>query len=339
MTDHNVSEVEERRFGPALTTQPVVSVLMITYNHECFIRQAIESVFMQQVDFPIELVIGEDCSTDTTFCEIARICQSAPFSVRVLTRKVNVGMHANFIETLSRCRGSFVALLEGDDYWCDSSKLQRQAQVLKHRPDVALCFHSVQMVHALRGADHAISTQTAPQLPDGDVPLLPVISFSFYLPTASAMIRKSVMVDIPQWHKSLPFLDGLLWIVAAARGKLFFVNHCMAAYRVGNGVSQGIDYATGRDWQVYALAKFALNFPKSVRFEIDKVVTGHWRWRSHALANENQRLRSSVMLLQLLVFRLRLGLFDVRDVKRLLSAIWPGDRIRHKRPGKGAGDA
>lgn len=144
------------------------------------------------------------------------------------------------------------------------------------------------------------------------------------------MIRKTAILGIPRWHKSLPFLDGLLWIMAAARGRIFFLNRSMAAYRVGNGVSQQIEYTTGRDYQVYALAKCASMFPKNAQTDIDTIVTEYWRWRSHVCAS-NQRRRSANYLLQLIAFRLRLGRFAWQDAKRLVRVFLSRGTIQRDR--------
>ena len=98
-----------------------VSVCMITYNHERFIAQAIESVLMQETDFRVELVIGEDCSTDGTRAIVREFGERFPERIRLLLPEHNLGMMPNFVATLSACRGQYVALLEGDDYWTDRS--------------------------------------------------------------------------------------------------------------------------------------------------------------------------------------------------------------------------
>ena len=96
-----------------------VSVAMITYNHERFIAQAIESVLMQQTDFAVELVIGEDCSTDKTRAIVCAYGERYPERIRLLLPERNQGMIPNFVATMNACQGQYIALLEGDDYWTD----------------------------------------------------------------------------------------------------------------------------------------------------------------------------------------------------------------------------
>ena len=106
--------------------RPLVSVCMTTYNHERYIAQAIESVLEQQTDFAVEVVIGEDCSTDNTLAICREYEARYPDRVRVITSEHNVGMHANYRRTIEACRGEYVAMCDGDDWFSDAEKLQLQ---------------------------------------------------------------------------------------------------------------------------------------------------------------------------------------------------------------------
>ena len=123
---------------------PKVSVCMITYNHERFIAQAIESVLEQKTTFDFELVIGEDCSTDETGKIVMSYAEKYPDKVRAIFREKNIGATHNFINTLNQCRGQYVALLEGDDYWIDPMKLELQIRVMEGNEKEAYCgcFHN-----------------------------------------------------------------------------------------------------------------------------------------------------------------------------------------------------
>jgi glycosyltransferase involved in cell wall biosynthesis len=103
-----------------------VSVLMITYNHEKFIAQAIDSILMQQTDFEYEIVVGDDFSKDRTRAILDNYKKKHPSKIKLLFPDRNLGMHRNFIQTLNSCQGQYVALLEGDDYWTSPYKLQKQ---------------------------------------------------------------------------------------------------------------------------------------------------------------------------------------------------------------------
>jgi len=95
---------------------------MITYNHERYIIQAIQGVLMQKTDFPIELIIGEDCSTDRTREIVFDYQKKYSDRIRVITADNNVGMMNNSSRTMAACRGKYIALCEGDDYWTDHQR-------------------------------------------------------------------------------------------------------------------------------------------------------------------------------------------------------------------------
>lgn len=115
------------------SNKPLVSIHMITYNHEKFIEQAIESVITQKCDFNIELIITNDKSTDKTDEIIVNIINTHPHSNRIkyFSHKKNLGMVANYMFTLGKCQGKYIAFCEGDDYWTDPFKLQRQVNFLE----------------------------------------------------------------------------------------------------------------------------------------------------------------------------------------------------------------
>ena len=128
-----------------LCNNPIVSVHMITYNHEPYIRQAIEGVMMQKTDFEFELVIGEDASTDKTREICFEYQKRYPGSIRVLwwhenLRKIGHPAGGNSARVMAHCRGEFIAFCEGDDYWIDPLKLQKQVDVMRKYPNVGLCF-------------------------------------------------------------------------------------------------------------------------------------------------------------------------------------------------------
>ena len=118
---------------------PLVSVCMTTYNHEHYIAEAIESVITQRVNFALEIVIGEDCSTDNTLA-ICRDYQSRyPEIIRIVAWENNIGMHANYRRTIEACSGKYIAMLDGDDYFTDPNKLQMQVDALEST-GAAMCY-------------------------------------------------------------------------------------------------------------------------------------------------------------------------------------------------------
>ncbi|HEY5571040.1 MAG TPA: glycosyltransferase [Bacteroidales bacterium] len=126
---------------------PVVSVVIVTYNQEAYISQAIESALTQKCSFPIEIVIGEDGSTDNT----GKICQDYalryPEIIRVTRNETNKGLMNNYFDTMLRARGKYIADCAGDDYWVDPYKLQRQVDLLENNPEVVLTHTNYKEYH------------------------------------------------------------------------------------------------------------------------------------------------------------------------------------------------
>ncbi|MDM1033761.1 glycosyltransferase family 2 protein [Myroides odoratimimus] len=121
--------------------KPLVSVVMITYNHEHFIREAIESILNQDVNFEFELVLSNDNSTDSTDMIIRDIIfnHKKGSLIRYFNHDTNLGMSPNFVFSLSQARGVYIAFCEGDDYWIKKDKLQLQVDFLRRNKDFSLC--------------------------------------------------------------------------------------------------------------------------------------------------------------------------------------------------------
>lgn len=121
-----------------------VSVIMITYAHEKFIREAIEGVMIQEVDFTLELIIADDCSPDKTESVIREIIETHPKSgiIKYTRHATNKGMISNFTWALEQCKGDYIALCEGDDYWTDPLKLQKQVDFLENNQNYILHYHN-----------------------------------------------------------------------------------------------------------------------------------------------------------------------------------------------------
>ena len=118
----------------------MLSVVMTTYNHERYIATAIESVLRQQTDFPIEIVIGEDCSTDRTLNIALDYQRQYPEAIHIVRSEHNVGWRENYRRTIAAARGRYIALLDGDDYFTHRKKLQMQVELLEANPDVGMCY-------------------------------------------------------------------------------------------------------------------------------------------------------------------------------------------------------
>jgi len=134
-----------------LSKNPLVSVKMITYNHEPYIAQAIEGVVKQETEYPFELIIGEDCSTDRTREIVFDYQRKYPHIIRVITSDRNVGMKKNGYRTTKACRGKYIAFCEGDDYWHHPYKLQKQVDYMETHSECELVCSDFDVYHAPSG--------------------------------------------------------------------------------------------------------------------------------------------------------------------------------------------
>jgi glycosyltransferase involved in cell wall biosynthesis len=208
-----------------------VSVLIITYNHERFIADAIQSVLLQDVNFAYEIVIGEDCSQDRTRDIILAFQSRYPHKVRLLPAEEHLGMHANFDRTLQACRGQYIALLEGDDYWTSPQKLQRQVTFLDAHPECAICFHNVCAVDG-RG-EAAGGCSVGPE--QSEISTLEDVITRHFTPTCSLMVRRGLVRRMPDWVSELAMADWPFVILNAQHGTVGYINEVMAAYRIHSG--------------------------------------------------------------------------------------------------------
>ena len=210
-----------------------MSVLMITYNQEAFIAQAIRSALMQITDFDYEIVIGDDCSTDGTRDIVADLARKHPSKIRPLFQDVHLGVNRNLVSTLKACTGQYVAILEGDDYWTTQNKLQLQVDFLDSHPDYAISFHNVQVVYQ-SGCSPSHLYHVGVQPEKRTIEELIVANF---INTCSVMFRRDQSNELPSRFCSLRMGDWPLHVLNAQYGKIGYFNEVMAAYRVhDNGV-------------------------------------------------------------------------------------------------------
>jgi len=206
---------------------------MITYNHEKFVAQAIEGVLMQQTSFPIELVIGEDYSTDNT----RKICEEYkakyPNQIRLLLHESNLGMMQNFITTLQACTSKYIALCEGDDYWTDPYKLQKQVDFLEANPDFSICFHSVKIWQDGKYIEDYITREVT------ETTTILDLAKGNYIHTPSVVFRKNNDVTKQFISKPFPIGDYVLHMLNAKYGKIKKLPDCMSVYRLHANGSWG----------------------------------------------------------------------------------------------------
>lgn len=153
-----------------LENRPVISIAMLVYNHEKYLEQALQSIFDQKIDVSFEVVIGEDYSSDNSRKIIKEWMKKFPERIRLLPQEHNLGMHENFNRVLFACDGKYVAWLEGDDFWLDDHKLQKQYSFLEGHSDYIGVTGNVFVVDAAGNRDLDIQ-QNYPLQKEGDFEL------------------------------------------------------------------------------------------------------------------------------------------------------------------------
>ena len=236
-----------------LCKNPVVSVHMITYNHEPYIRQAIEGVMMQKTDFEFELVIGEDCSQDKTREICFEYQKKYPDKIRVLwwhenLNKVKHPAGGNGRRTTAHCRGEFIAFCEGDDYWTDPLKLQKQVDVMRKYPVVGLCMTSAKVINRMTEEfrlwnesgempyGHIVGKDFIARYLFGTELIYRGVNDSRLVITASTLVRRSALdstsshFDVNSWRLRLG--DVQKWLSIASSYDVYVLRDVTVSYNI-----------------------------------------------------------------------------------------------------------
>lgn len=213
-------------------TKPKVSAVTITYGHEDFIIETMNGVLMQQYDGPIEFIIANDNSPDNTDEVIRKYLAEKEIpehiEVKYTRHTKNKGMISNFVWSLEQATGKYVAVCEGDDYWTDPLKLQKQVDFLENNPDYNICFHKAREINNN-------STPILDNAAEDSSYSLSDLAKGNFIHTPTVMYRK-VFSKFPEWVRSAPIGDYPLLMLNAEKGKIKYLNEEMGIYRVGSGI-------------------------------------------------------------------------------------------------------
>lgn len=223
-----------------METAPLVSVCMTTYNHEAYLAEAIESILAQQTSFAVELVLGEDCSTDHT----AEICRAYvakyPGRVRLVDGPVNIGWRANYRRTFDACRGRYVAYCDGDDWWCDPRKLQMQVDLLESDPAYGMCY--------TRTERFCQPTATYTPFPPEVSADFGRMVFANPVDNCCALARRELIARYynevrPDLHPEWKTDDAPMWLWFSLHSRVGFIDVVTAVHRVlTDSVSHSVRY-------------------------------------------------------------------------------------------------
>lgn len=278
----------------------LVSIVCITDNHEQFIQQALEGLLMQQTDLPIEIIVHDDASTDRTAAIISAYEAAHPGLIRSILQSRNQYSQRGFgflADILQQAEGRYIAFCEGDDYWLDPHKLQRQVEYLENDDSLVIVGHRVRYIDGDNPDPHE---RTSPE--EQPISALADILDRNYLPTASVLLRRSAMPEPGLFAESVRNLrqgDWPLFVLTARQGKILFMNQVLAAYRLhGSSLWSSLDAATRLAFMLQARDKLYRMLPEYSRLRHAEIRSRLQLTCANELVLERRRPLALLMLLR-----------------------------------------
>ena len=206
-----------------------LSIVVTVYNHERYVTQAIKSILMQKVNFKYEVLIGEDCSKDSSRAILKKMENNLHDGFKFFFREHNYGAESNFRDLYSRMMGKYFIVLEGDDFWIDENKIQRQVDFLDEHPDYISCAHNVAIVDENSNAQEF----SYPECKDSEYTLNHYRKGILPGQTASHMIRNYYRYNLFDYSiEAVPFAgDRRKAFLVASYGKVYCFQEKWSAYR------------------------------------------------------------------------------------------------------------
>ncbi|EOF9308417.1 TPA: glycosyltransferase [Enterobacter cloacae] len=205
----------------------IISVCCITYNQESYIDNCIENILSQETSFKFEIIIGDDCSSDATRQKLETWKLKYPGKIKLIFNEKNLGPNGNILSVFHQARGKYIAFCEGDDYWIDNKKLQKQYDILKLNPDIDFCFHAAFMEQDGKRKLSFNYGESIKILYIKDV--LNVVGQ--FAPTASYMFKRSIWEKLPTWFSECCIGDLFLELYSMSNGGIYLPQP-MSVYRV-----------------------------------------------------------------------------------------------------------
>ncbi|WP_342245228.1 glycosyltransferase [Pseudomonas sp. OTU5201] len=219
--------------------KPVVSVVCLAYNQEKYIEDAIRGFLIQRTDFPFEIVLNDDASTDSTAEIIKKYAEKFPKIVKPMIQKENqysISPCGLLSKVVQESKGDFIAICEGDDFWIASDKLQRQADAMRNNPKVRICFHRYFQGSTDAGEERFFETKKSKFLYPNQQSILStkiiILGDGDYMHTASIMMTKNAMLNFPDWLSDCPLGDYFIQIIGSIDGGALYVPELMSFYRM-----------------------------------------------------------------------------------------------------------
>lgn len=248
-------------------TEPLVSICCQTYNHKDYITEALESFLMQKTNFSFEILLRDDASKDGT----AEICKDYaakyPDLINLLAYEENQWQKgiSPFRDNVKRARGKYIALCEGDDYWTDPLKLQKQVDFLEANTDCSLCFHASKHIRNNNPENNSIHKPKKLPADNKFEMKHTILGGGGFMATNSMLFYSKYIQDRPMWMENTPVGDLPLMLLLAFKGKIGYIDDVMSVYRIASSPtawSQTIQEPSIRKSFNYALLEMFNEFDK-----------------------------------------------------------------------------
>ncbi len=244
---------------------PLVSINCPTFKHDDYIEDCIKGFLMQETNFEFEINICDDCSPDTTPEIVNKYVHDHPkgYRIKYWRHEQNIGMMKNGLFSLSKCTSKYTALCEGDDYWTDPHKLQKQVDFLEANPEYVLCFTGYKIRNEFTGqeAEHIPNPQS--------IDVEAMIKQNIYS-TATAVFLSEYMNPIPEWFSKMVFGDWSLYInvLFTSKKKAWCLEDITSVYRIHPGGVHGNLHASNK--KLIKAYKQHIDFYKAIQANLLK---------------------------------------------------------------------
>lgn len=216
----------------------MVTVYCTTYNHEKYIRDALDGFVMQETNFQFEVLVHDDASTDGTAKIIKEYEEKYPSIIRGIYQKENLfskKVDRTYKFMLPATNGKYIALCEGDDYWTDKKKLQAQVDYMESHPECSLVAHEAIISIESTGEEKRYTNYDFHK--NGEISVDQIINDQWFFPTASMMFAADFFYRNKEFLTTHPYYDYLLKIMLAIEGKIYVIPRVMSVYRMGTSGS------------------------------------------------------------------------------------------------------
>ncbi|WP_289031231.1 glycosyltransferase [uncultured Algoriphagus sp.] len=301
-----------------------LSILLVCYNQQEFIDECIEGILIQQTNEPFELIIADDCSTDTTVDQIRAKLEGQKFEVNFLETEKNLGLGPNYRRGIEACNGEFVALLEGDDYWTDPLRLQKHISFLEKNPLCPMSFNLYGIYRQNTG------TLTVPS-PHGDSKFdyytsKTLIQYNVIGNLSTCVLRKSALDQIPKSHFDYDITDWFIGIFLAQNHPVAQLKEVMSVYRIND---KGLWSRSSREVQIRRkeeVSKF-YDYLLDYRYATDFLA---FRLASQIKSWRDRKLSGTSNLIQVLLKKILSQGIIIRLSLVIAALSW--GKARHKYP-------